>query len=149
MQIKFEEAFERFREGYHGWLERCLHHPRAFLLIFLGFCLASVFLLIPWLGQDFFPAVDAGQFKLHVRARTGTRIEEAARLCDLVEQSIREQIPPDEVSSIIDNIGLPYSGINLTYSTSAPVGPADADIYVNLSRHHKPTAAYVRALRSK
>ena len=147
MQIKFEEAFERFREGYHGLLERCLHHERAFLSVFLGVCLASLAFLIPWLGQDFFPAVDAGQFKLHLRARTGTRIEETARLSDLVEQSIRQQIPPKEIDSIIDNIGLPYSGINLSYSNSAPVGPSDADILVSLSEGHRPTAQYVHDLR--
>jgi CzcA family heavy metal efflux pump len=147
MQIKFEEAFERFREGYHRLLERCLHHQRAFLLIFLGFCLVSVMLLLPWLGQDFFPAVDAGQFKLHVRARTGTRIEETARLSDLVEQSIRQQIPAKEVDSIIDTIGLPYSSINLSYSNSAPIGPADVDILVSLKKDHRPTAQYVHDLR--
>jgi len=147
MQIKFEAAFERFREGYHSWLERCLHHKRAFLLIFLAACLVSVVFLIPWLGQDFFPAVDAGQFKLHLRARTGTRIEETARLSDLVEQSIRRQIPPKEVASIIDTIGLPYSSINLSYSNSAPIGPADVDILVSLKKDHRPTAQYVHDLR--
>jgi CzcA family heavy metal efflux pump len=149
MQIKFEAAFERFREGYHGLLERCLHHQKVFLLAFLGICLASVGFLIPWLGQDFFPAVDAGQFKLHLRARTGTRIEETARLSDLVERSIREQIPPQEIDSIIDNIGLPYSGINLSYSNSAPIGTADADILVSLTKDHRPTADYVHDLRLK
>jgi len=149
MQIKFEEAFERFREGYHGMLERCLHHTRAFPLIFIGVCLASVVFLIPWLGQDFFPSVDAGQFKLHLRARTGTRIEETARLSDLVERSIRRQIPQKEIASIIDNIGLPYSGINLSYSNSAPVGTADADILVSLSENHRPTAEYIHDLRLK
>jgi len=149
MQIKFEEAFERFREGYHRLLERCLHHQRAFLLIFLGFCLISVLLLLPWLGQDFFPSVDAGQFKMHIRARTGTRIEETARLADLIEQSIRQQIPQKEIDSIIDNIGLPYSGINLSYSNSAPIGTADADIMVSLSKGHRPTADYVHNLRLK
>ncbi len=147
MQIKFEAAFERFREGYHGLLERCLHHKRAFLLIFLGTCVISVVFLIPWLGQDFFPAVDAGQFKLHMRAPTGTRIEETARLSDLVEQSIREQIPPKEIDSIIDTIGLPYSSINLSYSNSAPIGPGDVDILVSLSKGHRPTAQYVHDLR--
>jgi len=147
MQIKFEEGFERFREGYHGLLERCLLHKRAFLLTFLGGCLASVVFLIPWLGQDFFPAVDAGQFKLHLRARTGTRIEETARLADLVEQSIREQVPPQEIESVIDNLGLPYSGINLSYSNSAPIGSADADILVSLSKDHRPTAGYIHDLR--
>ncbi len=147
MQIKFEEAFERFREGYHKLLERCLHHQRAFLLVFLGVCLASVVFVVPWLGQDFFPAVDAGQFKLHMRARTGTRIEETARLSDLVEQSIREQIPPKEIDNIIDTIGLPYSSINLSYSNSAPIGPGDVDILVSLSKGHRPTAQYVHDLR--
>jgi CzcA family heavy metal efflux pump len=147
MQIKFEAAFERFREGYHGLLERCLHHKRAFLFIFLGTCVASVVLLVPWLGQDFFPAVDAGQFKLHMRAPTGTRIEETARLSDLVEQSIREQIPPKEIDSIIDTIGLPYSSINLSYSNSAPIGTGDVDILVSLSNGHRPTADYVHDLR--
>jgi len=147
MQIKFEAAFERFREGYHGLLERCLHHKRAFLFIFLGTCVASVVFLVPWLGQDFFPAVDAGQFKLHMRAPTGTRIEETARLSDLVEQSIREQIPPKEIDSIIDTIGLPYSSINLSYSNSAPIGTGDVDILVSLSNGHRPTAQYVHDLR--
>ena len=146
MQIKFEEAFERFREGYHRLLERCLHHQRIFLMVFLGFCLASVLALLPWLGQDFFPSVDAGQFKMHIRARTGTRIEETARLAD---QSIRQQIPQKELDSIIDNIGLPYSGINLSYSNSAPIGTADADIMVSLSEGHRPTAEYVHDLRLK
>jgi len=149
MQIKFEEAFERFREDYHGLLERCLHNKRAFLLTFLVACIASVVFLIPWLGQDFFPSVDAGQFKLHMRARTGTRIEETARLSDLVEHSIREQIPPQEIGSVIDNIGLPYSGINLSYSNSAPIGTADADILVSLTKGHRPTAEYIHDLRLK
>ena len=149
LQARFEESFERFRERYHRLLERCLHHQKAFLIGFFAACVVSVVFLVPWLGQDFFPAVDSGQFKLHLRARTGTRIEETARLCDLVEQSIREQIPQEQVSSIIDNIGLPYSGINLTYSTSAPVGPADADILVSLSENHESTEKIVHDLRIK
>jgi multidrug efflux pump subunit AcrB len=146
-QVRFEETFERIRDGYHGLLQRCLHYRRVFLLSFLAVCVASLVLLIPWLGQDFFPNVDSGQFKLHLRARTGTRIEETARLCDLVEQFIRQQIPPDQLDTIIDNIGLPYSSINLSYSTSAPVGPADADILVSLKEDHSPTANYVHDLR--
>ncbi len=146
-QIRFEQAFERLRGRYHRLLESCLHHRRVFLLVFLAFCVISVVILVPWLGQDFFPAVDSGQFKLHLRARTGTRIEETARLCDLVEQSIQRHIPPDQLDAIIDNIGLPYSSINLSYSTSAPVGPADADIMVSLKKNHDPTAKYVHDLR--
>ena len=110
-----------------------------------GFVRASV----PWLGQDFFPTVDAGQFKLHLRARAGTRIEETAGLCDRIESFIREEIPPSEISSIIDNIGLPYSSINLSYSNSAPIGPADADILVTLTPGHRPTEDYVHDLRLK
>ncbi len=146
-QFKFEEAFERFRGRYHGWLETCLENRRMFLIAFAIICAASLALIIPWLGQDFFPSVDSGQFKLHMRARTGTRIEETARLCDQVEQSIREQIPPDQISSVIDNIGLPYSSINLSYSNSAPIGPGDADILVSLSQKHRPTEEYVHDLR--
>jgi len=147
MQIRFEKAFESFREKYRELLELCLHHRRGFLTVFFAVCVISLVFLIPWLGEDFFPHVDSGQFKLHLRARTGTRIEETARLCDLVEQSIRELIPQDEISSVIDNIGLPYSSINLSYSASAPIGPADADILVSLSEHHHPTADYVHDLR--
>ena len=147
LQRRFEASFERLRERYHRLLEFCLNHRRAFLAGFLAACLGSLAILIPWLGQDFFPSVDAGTFKLHLRGPTGMRIEETANLCDLVENSIRRQIPAAEVSSIIDNIGLPYSGINLSYSNSAPVGASDADILVTLSAKHRPTQDYVNQLR--
>jgi multidrug efflux pump subunit AcrB len=154
MQASFERGFERLRERYKTLLTSALQSGPRFAAVFLA-CMAVTAVLafplgpLPGLGQDFFPAVDGGQIKLHMRARTGTRIEETAALCDAVEGTIRSVIPPAEVVNIVDNIGLPYSGINLAYSTSAPVGPGDADIYVNLSTHHKPTADYVRALRSK
>jgi multidrug efflux pump subunit AcrB len=147
IQKRFEAAFEGFRGSYRGLLESCLHHRRAFLIAFFAFCLGSLAILIPWLGQDFFPSVDSGTFKLHLRAPTGMRIEETANLCDLVEQSIRRQIPTAEVQSVIDNIGLPYSGINLSYSNSAPIGTSDADILVNLSANHHPTDEYIHQLR--
>ncbi|MGA2348658.1 MAG: efflux RND transporter permease subunit, partial [Candidatus Sulfotelmatobacter sp.] len=143
LQRRFEEAFERFRHKYRGLLESCLHHRVIFLLAFFAASLGSLAILIPWLGRDFFPSVDSGTFKLHLRAPTGMRIEETANLCDLVEQSIRQQVPADEVQSIIDNIGLPYSGINLSYSNSAPVGTEDADILVTLSANHHPTDNYI------
>jgi multidrug efflux pump subunit AcrB len=146
-QQKFEAAFETFRVGYRGLLQHCLGHRRAFLALFFAACLGSLVLIVPWLGQDFFPSVDAGSFKLHLRAPTGTRIEDTAFLCDEIENSIRRQIPASEVKSIIDNIGLPYSGINLSYSNSAPVGASDADILVTLSPKHHPTANYVDNLR--
>ncbi len=113
---------------------------------FLAFCAASL-CLIPFLGQDFFPSVDAGIFRLHVRAHTGTRIEETAVLVDRVESSIRHEIPTGELEGIIDNIGLPISGINLSYNDSGTAGPADADIMVSLRSGHRPTADYVRNLR--
>jgi multidrug efflux pump subunit AcrB len=146
-QRRFEAGFERMREGYRNLLERCLRHRRAFLLSFFAVCLGSLAIIVPWLGQDFFPTVDAGSFKLHLRAPTGMRIEDTAFLCDQVENSIRRQIPAAEVASIIDNIGLPYSGINLSYSNSAPVGASDADILVTLSPKHHPTSKYVDQLR--
>jgi len=116
-------------------------------VVFAAVCVGSFVLLVPWLGRDFFPKADAGQFKLHVRGRAGTRIEETANLCDQIEGFIREQIPPHEVSSIIDNIGLPYSSINLSYSNSAPTGPADADVLVTLNKDHRPTDDIVHDLR--
>lgn len=149
LQRRFEAGFERFRGAYHGLLERCLHHRRAFLLCFLAVCLGSLALIVPWLGQDFFPSVDAGSFKLHVRGPTGMRIEDTAFLCDLIENAIRHEIPAAEIQNIIDNIGLPYSGINLSYSNSAPVGTSDADILVTLTPKHHPTDNYVRDLRLK
>ena len=146
-QLTFEAGFEKFRGAYHRLLEKVLPHRRMFLAAFSAACLGSLAILVPWLGQDFFPSVDAGSFKLHVRGPTGMRIEDTAFLCDLVERSIRQQIPAAEVSSVIDNIGLPYSGINLSYSNSAPVGTSDADILVTLAPKHHPTADYVNQLR--
>jgi len=148
MQEKFEVGFEKFRERYHRLLDASIRHRKAFIVIFLLACVLS-FGLIPFVGQDFFPSVDSGEFKLHMRAPTGTRIEDTAALCDRIEDEIRQQIPPKELVTIIDNIGLPYSGINLSYSTSAPIGPADADIQVELSKDHRPTKEYVRELRMK
>jgi multidrug efflux pump subunit AcrB len=148
MQEKFEVGFEKFRGRYHRMLETSIHHRNAFIVIFLLGCVLS-FGLLPFVGQDFFPSVDSGEFKLHMRAPTGTRIEDTAALCDRVEDEIRQQIPPKELVTIIDNIGLPYSGINLSYSTSAPIGPADADIQVELAKDHRPTKEYVRELRLK
>jgi multidrug efflux pump subunit AcrB len=147
-QLLFEHYFEKLRVGYQGVLELCLEHSAIFILLFFVLCIGSFALLYPWLGQDFFPSSDSGQFKLHVRARTGTRIEETARLCDEIDQAIREEIPQAELHTIIDNIGLPYSGLNLSYSNSEPVGPADADILVSLNEKHRPTDEYVQVLRA-
>jgi len=148
MQQRFEHGFEGLRNRYHGVLEICVRHNKLFAISFLAVCILS-FALLPLLGQDFFPAVDTGEFKLHLRAPTGTRIEETAALCDHVETAIRNEIPQNEIRSVIDNIGLPYSGINLSYSNSAPTGPGDADILVALTKDHRPTAEYEHDLRLK
>jgi multidrug efflux pump subunit AcrB len=153
-QERFERGFEKMREVYRALLGTALHSGPRFAAIFLGSMAATALLAfplgpLPGLGQDFFPSVDGGQIKLHLRARTGTRIEETAALCDAIEATIREVIPKNQVANIVDNLGLPYSGINLAYSTSAPVGPGDADIFVNLNEGHQPTADFVRVLRTK
>ncbi len=148
-QRGFERRFAAFREGYHELLGTALQHSLAFTLAFMVIG-ATAFLLLPWLGRDFFPSVDAGQVRLHLRARSGTRLEETARLCDAVEARITQIIPARDLDSLIDNIGVPYSGINLSYSTSAPVGPGDADIMIALrADRHRPTAEYVRMLRAQ
>ena len=146
LQGYFERWFENLRAGYREVLQKCLAHRVLFPLVFLALCVSS-FALLPWLGEDFFPAADAGQIKLHLRAPTATRIEETAALCDEVERSIRSQIPAQEIASLIDNIGLPYSAYNYTYSTSAPIGPEDADIMISLSEKHRPTDEYIHDLR--
>ncbi|MDE2304703.1 MAG: efflux RND transporter permease subunit [Gammaproteobacteria bacterium] len=153
-QARFERGFETMRGRYRRLLGAALDSGPRFAAIFLAAMAASALIAfplgpLPGLGQDFFPSVDAGQIKLHLRARTGTRIEDTAALCDAVERTIREVIPAGEISNIVDNIGLPYSGINLAYSTSAPIGAGDADVFVNLKAGHAPTARYVRELRTR
>ncbi len=148
LQAAFETGFEKVRLGYRGLLEAVIRHRRVFALCFLGACIGS-FALVPWLGQDFFPTVDSGQFRLHLRARTGTRIEETASLCDLVERTVRQEVPSEELENILDNIGLPYSGTNMSYSNNGTIGPADADILISLAPNHRPTAEYITALRER
>lgn len=146
LQERFEHRFERFRDSYRGMMESVMHHRAAFVSIFLGFCILSGGLIF-FLGRDFFPTVDSGQFRLHVRGRAGLRIEETARLVDEIEQDIRHELPPKEVSTVLDNIGLPYSGINLTYSNGGTVGTSDAEILVSLTKDHHPTGQYIHRLR--
>jgi multidrug efflux pump subunit AcrB len=145
-QQGFERGFQALRSSYERLLTRLVEYRKFFIPAFLLLCLTA-FLLLPWLGQDFFPAVDSGQFTLHLRAPTGTRIEETARLCDEVEASIRQTVPSNEMDGILDNIGLPYSTMNTQFMTSGAIGAADADIMVSLKEKHHPTADYVRALR--
>jgi CzcA family heavy metal efflux pump len=147
-QARFERLFERLRESYRGDLEAVMGHRRVFVAGFLGFCLLSGGLIFS-LGRDFFPNVDAGQFRLHVRGRAGLRIEETARLVDEVEQEIRRDVPKKEVNTILDNIGLPYSGINLSYSNAGTIGTSDAEILVSLNQNHRPTEEYVHRLREE
>ena len=146
-QRGFERKFEDFRRGYEQLLETTLEHRGAFVICFLIFCVLSlgIFML---LGQDFFPQVDAGQLRLHVRGRPGLRVEETARLCDEVEAVLRQEIPKRELQTVLDNIGLPNSGINQSYSSNGTIGTSDAEILIALDpEHHHPTAGYVRHLR--
>ena len=145
-QHGFERRFGRVRTGYHDTLALALGRPWRFVAGFLAVVLVS-FALVPWLGQNFFPSTDSGQIKLHVRAQTGTRIEETARLCDDVETAIRRVIPPRELTSMVDNIGLPISGINIAYGNSGTIGVEDVDVLITLDANHAPTDDYVRRLR--
>ena len=147
-QRAFERAFETVRSAYEGLLTRLVAVRKLFIPVFLGCCLLTL-LLVPFLGQNFFPSTDNGAFILHVRAKSGTRIEETARLCDLVEQSIRSIVPAGEMDNILDNIGLPYSTLNTQHATSGLFGASDADVMVSLKEDHHPTADYIRTLRER
>ncbi|HTW38123.1 MAG TPA: efflux RND transporter permease subunit [Steroidobacteraceae bacterium] len=148
LQLAFEARFAALREGYRGLLVRVLAHRRGFITVFLA-CVAASMVVYPLLGRNFFPAVDAGQIKLHVRGPTGMRVEDTAALVDHVEVALREVIPPREIASVVDNVGLPVSSINMTYDNSGTVGSSDADILLSLTPHHAPTARYVAELRSR
>jgi multidrug efflux pump subunit AcrB len=148
-QLAFERRFERLRVGYRGALETTERHRGLFALLFFVSCALSIGLLAPWLGRDFFPYVDGGQIKLHFRAPVGLRIEETARLADGIEGVIRDTVPRQELASIVDALGIPYSGINLSYSNTGVVGSSDGDIFVTLNDDHHPTIDYVRRLRQQ
>jgi multidrug efflux pump subunit AcrB len=145
-QHGFERRFEGVRLRYRGLLAMALERRGAFIAGFLAVVLLS-FGLVPFLGQNFFPSVDAGQIDMHVRAPTGTRIEETAAEFDDIEQAIRETIPPAQTGDIVDNIGLPFSGLNLAFQNTGTIGPQDGDIYISLKDGHAPTALYVKRLR--
>jgi len=148
IQRSFERGFETVRSNYQRLLTALLANRKLFVPGFLVLCLSGL-LLLPWLGQDFFPDSDSGQFILHVRGRTGLRIEETARLFDLVEDYIRETIPTSEVDNILDNIGLPYSPLNTMHSTSGVLGASDGDVLVSLRQNHHLVADYIRDLRAE
>ncbi|MCR6734562.1 MAG: efflux RND transporter permease subunit [Afipia sp.] len=147
-QRGFEARFEKLRAGYHSLLEMALGHRKVFVTGFMAFVAVS-FLLVPFLGRNFFPSVDTGQILLHVRTQVGTRVEETAnRLAD-IQKAIRQIIPPDQIETMADNIGMPISGINLTYNNTGVIGPQDGDIQIKLREDHKPTEDYVRELRER
>ncbi len=146
-QAGFEESFSAVRNRYRSFLLLALGHPRIFIAGFLACVLAS-FGLWPFLGENFFPKIDSGQILMHVRAQPGTRIEETARLFDLVERTVRETIPPAQLDNIVDNIGLPYSGINMAYQNTGTIGPEDGDALISLKADHGPTAALIKQLRT-
>jgi CzcA family heavy metal efflux pump len=146
-QRGFERKFEDFRRSYEQLLETTLEHRGVFVIVFLAFCLLSLGLFF-FLGEDFFPQVDAGLLRLHVRARPGLRVEETARLCDQIEGVLRQEIPQNQLQTILDNIGLPNSGINQSYSSNGTIGTSDAEILIALDpEHHAPTAGLTRRLR--
>lgn len=147
-QRGFEARFERFRGGYKGLLEMAVSHRRIFVLGFLTLVMLS-FLLIPFLGRNFFPAVDGGQILMHVRVPVGTRVEETATRFAIIQQAIKRIIPAEEIATIVDNIGMPTSGINMTYNNTGLIGAQDGDIQIALKEDHKPTAEYVRRLREE
>ncbi|MCP3726477.1 efflux RND transporter permease subunit [Paraburkholderia sp. CNPSo 3272] len=146
-QAGFERRFEAVRNRYRALLQAAIAQRRRFVVLWVALCLGSL-VLVPFTGRDFFPAVDTGEIRLHLRAPTGTRIEETARITDEVEAKIRSVIPPAEQAAVLDNIGVPVSGINLTYDSSDPIGPGDADILITLAPKHAPTAQYVAKLRN-
>jgi multidrug efflux pump subunit AcrB len=147
-QRGFEARFERLRAGYHGLLSMALGRRPLFVAGFLAFVGVS-FLLVPFLGQNFFPAVDAGNILMHVRTQVGTRVEETANQLADVQKAIRKIIPPHEIDTLADNIGMPISGINMTYNNTGVIGPQDGDVQIKLREDHRPTIEYVQTLREQ
>jgi multidrug efflux pump subunit AcrB len=147
-QRGFEARFERVREGYHGWLHVAMRNRKKFVIGFMAFVMLS-FALVPFLGRNFFPAVDGGQILMHVRVPVGTRLEETAAQFADIQAAIREVIPAREIVTMVDNIGQPISSINLTYNNTGIIGAQDGDIQIALAEGHQPTADYVKALRER
>ena len=148
LQRGFEARFERGRLAYREVLGMAMRHRTVFVTLFLAFIIGS-FALAPYLGRDFFPSVDGGRILMHVRAHVGTRVEESARLFAEIEKVVRQIIPPDELETLVDNIGFPVSGINMTYNNTGTIGSQDGEIQIGLSEDHHPTAQYVRRLREE
>ena len=147
-QMGFEHVFTLVRSRYRALLLVALGYPKTVIAGFIVIVICS-FGLWPFLGENFFPAVDSGQILMHVRAQPGTRIEETARLFDLIEQTIRRAIPPEQLDNIVDNIGLPFSGINMAYQNTGTIGPEDGDALISLKEDHAPTADFIKQLRTR
>ena len=147
-QRAFEARFERLRGGYHDLLSLAMTRRPVFVIGFLSLVGVS-FLLVPYLGRNFFPSVDAGSILMHVRTQVGTRVEESANQLADIQKAIRKIIPPDQIETMTDNIGMPISGINLTYNNTGVIGTQDGDIQIKLKEHHRPTDEYVQALREQ
>src|SRR5262249_45805262 len=143
----FEARFERLRQGYRSLLSLALAHRPSFVTGFLAFVAVS-FLLAPFLGRNFFPSVDAGNILMHVRTQVGTRVEETANQLAEVQKAVRNLIP-GEIETLTDNIGMPISGINMTYNNTGVIGPMDGDIQIKLREGHRPTEEHVRTLREQ
>ncbi|HVW75884.1 MAG TPA: efflux RND transporter permease subunit [Rhizomicrobium sp.] len=148
LQRRFETGFDRFREAYRNLLALAMAHRRVFVFGFLGAVAVSL-LLFPFLGEDFFPAVDSGQITLHVRTPPGMRIEDTNQIVAQIEREVRHIIPNQQIDAIIDNIGLNQSPVNLLYNNSGTIGLQDGDIFISLKEDHGPTANYVRTMREK
>jgi multidrug efflux pump subunit AcrB len=147
-QRGFERGFERFRAAYREVLILALRRKPVFLVGFLAFVLGS-FLLTPYLGRNFFPSVDSGQILMHARVQVGTRVEETANEFADIRKAIRRLIPPNELSTVVDNVGMPISGINMTYNNTGVIGSQDGDVQIKLQEGHRPTADYVKKLREE
>jgi CzcA family heavy metal efflux pump len=146
-QAGFEHVFTNVRDRYRALLLVALGYPKTVIFGFIAIVICS-FGLWPFLGENFFPAVDSGQILMHVRGQAGTRIEETARLFDLIERTVRQTIPPDQLDNIVDNIGLPYSGINMAYQNTGTIGPEDGDALITLKEDHAPTESFIKQLRT-
>jgi multidrug efflux pump subunit AcrB len=147
-QRGFEAGFESLRAGYHNLLALALDHRPTFVIGFIGF-IALSFILVPYLGRNFFPSVDAGQILMHVRTQVGTRVEDSAAQFAQIQKAIRTVIPPEMIETMTDNIGVPISGINMTYNNTGVIGSQDGDIQIKLHEGHEPTDTYIKALREK
>ena len=148
LQRGFERRFEEFRGGYHNMLEGALHRRGLFAIGFSAFIAVS-FLLAPFLGRNFFPSVDAGLILMHVRSQIGTRVEESARRFAEIQRAVRDIIPPEELGAMVDNIGIPVSGINMSYNNTGTIGPQDGDSQIALKEGHRPTPEYLSLLRDE